>query len=485
MRVMISSNGYFVNSGYGIQCRSLMPRLAELPEFGGSIGSLEGRKNVAQFAWFGNQAAIQTVDGFTIYPAGNDPYGNDVIGRHVRHHGSSICIYLIDAWVLRDVAKSISPSLFLPWFPVDHDPIPSRVLDGIAGAHMPLTYSKWGRDMCNAIGVENTYIPHGVEPSIYHVIDRETAKEFKRQITGLDDCHLTIMVAANKGYPDRKAFTTQLPAWAMFAKDKPHARLYIHTEPSPMYGGVDFGALIADLGIQDKVIFPDRYENFLGMPQQYLALVYNAGDVLMGAAMSEGFGIPLVEAQACGTPVITTDFSAMPELVRWGVAVEPLTRIWTPMNAWQVLPDPRQIRTALEVYHQLWLDNGHDLPLAKRIETQNAIHAEYDWDIIVRDQWAPLMTRLADEAPPLDERFRVGGVEVPKAQDDSVAGFVDALNEGVAAEKKPRPKKRVAPLVPPSEREAVRQHFDSVTERATKRKAAHDAVDAALDEVAE
>lgn len=380
-----------------------------------------------------------------VYPAGNDPYGNDVVGRHVKHFGANCLVSLIDVWVMQNTAQSIAPALWLPWLPIDHEPVPQRVLDSLQGAHLPLTYAKWGHKMLADAGVPNHYIPHGVETSIYKVLlDREAVRQFKRQLTRLDDCHLAIMIAANKGTPDRKAFTTQLPAWAEFAKDKPHARLYMHTEPTPMYGGVDLGVLIANLGIQDKVIFPDRYENFLGYPPQYLSLVYNAADVLMGAAMSEGFGIPLVEAQACGTPVITTDFSAMPELVRWGVAVPPLTRVWTPMNAWQVLPDPRHIRTALEAFHQLWLDNGHDLPLDKRIETQNAIHAEYDWDAIVRDQWAPLMKRLAEEAPPLDARFQVGGVQVPTTQGDDVTEFVAALQEGVQE----KPKRRVAPLTP-------------------------------------
>lgn len=460
LRLMYSSNAFWASSGYGVQGKSLLPRLAELSEFGGAPSSVEGRKNIAGHFWYGLHGGIHHVDGFVCYPAGNDPYGNDVIGKHTKHFGANVVVSLIDVWVMRDTARAIHPALFCPWLPIDHDPVPQRVLDSLQGAHLPITYSKWGHKMLADAGVPNVYVAHGVEPSIYRVLDRANILDFKRQLTDLDDCHLTVMVAANKGYPDRKAFTTQLPAWAEFAKDKPHARLYIHTEPTPIYGGVDFGALITNLGIQDKVLFPDRYTNFMGYPQQFLAMIYNAADVLMGAAMSEGFGIPIVEAQSCGTPVIVTDFSAMPELVRWGVAVPPLTRVWTPMNAWQVLPDPHHICTALEAYHQLWLDHGHDLPLEKRIETQNAIHAEYDWDMIVRDQWAPLMARLADEAPPLDARFQVAGVDVPHSHGDEVADFVQTLQEGIAQEQKPRPKRRVAPLVKDADKPFLREQAE-------------------------
>jgi glycosyltransferase involved in cell wall biosynthesis len=435
-------------SGYGTQAASLLPRLAELPEFDGGRDDSQylrsGRKNWGQHAWYGLQSGLHFHQGFTIYPAGNDPYGNDIIGPHMKHFGANVLFSLIDVWVLRSTSQSIAPALFCPWFPVDHDPIPARVLDSLAGAHTPLTYAKWGHEMCNKLGIANTYIPHGIETGIYRVFpDRDKVREFKAKFTKRDDTHLTLMVAANKGYPPRKAFPEQLQGWAAFAKDKPHAKLHIHTEPTPVYGGIDFGALIADLGIADKVTFPDRYENFMGYPQERLALLYNTADMFLGASMSEGFGIPLIEAQATGTPVITTNFSAMPELVRWGEAVEPMARFWTPMNAWQVLPDPKQITETLERYHALWLDAGRDWPLSTRLAAQNAIHSEYSWDTIVREQWAPLMTRLAEEAPPLDSRFQVAVSEVPQTHTDDVTSFINEVQAGIAASK---PKRRVAPL---------------------------------------
>ncbi len=252
------------------------------------------------------------------------------------------------------------------------------------------------------------------------------------------------MVAANKGFPDRKWFQGQLPAWKEFAKDKPEAFLYLHTEPTQVYGGVDFGYLINHLGITEKVRFPERYENFIGLPQEYLSLVYNAADVLMSCSMSEGFGIPIVEAQAAGTPVVVTDFSAMPELVRWGRKVRVQSPVLTPMNSYQAWPDGAHMTECLNSLYEEWLKDGGDWAMEKRIATQDAIHAEYNWDVIVRDQWAPLMTRLADEAPPLDARFQSQGVTLPETPQDSVEGFLEAVNG--ESKPKPKPKKRVAPL---------------------------------------
>jgi glycosyltransferase involved in cell wall biosynthesis len=65
---------------------------------------------------------------------------------------------------------------------------------------------------------------------------------------------------------------------------------------------------------------------YLGQPDlPTLMQFYNAADVLLAPSTHEGFGITLLEAMACGTPVITGNVSAMPEVVgEAGVLVEPL-----------------------------------------------------------------------------------------------------------------------------------------------------------------
>lgn len=45
-----------------------------------------------------------------------------------------------------------------------------------------------------------------------------------------------------------------------------------------------------------------------------LPLLYNAATVLLYTTLYEGFGLPIVEAMACGTPVITSNVSSMPEI---------------------------------------------------------------------------------------------------------------------------------------------------------------------------
>ncbi|MBS3026829.1 MAG: glycosyltransferase family 4 protein [Dolichospermum sp. DET50] len=64
---------------------------------------------------------------------------------------------------------------------------------------------------------------------------------------------------------------------------------------------------------------------YLGNPDKLtLVQIYNAADILVAPSLYEGFGITILEAMACGTPVITSNVSAMPEVVGdAGVLVNP------------------------------------------------------------------------------------------------------------------------------------------------------------------
>jgi glycosyltransferase involved in cell wall biosynthesis len=65
--------------------------------------------------------------------------------------------------------------------------------------------------------------------------------------------------------------------------------------------------------------FPGDGAVFESMPaQDRLRGLYASGDAYLFASRSEGFGLPLLEAMACRTPVIATPAGAGPELVEEG-----------------------------------------------------------------------------------------------------------------------------------------------------------------------
>ncbi|MCJ7738624.1 MAG: glycosyltransferase family 4 protein [Anaerolineae bacterium] len=69
----------------------------------------------------------------------------------------------------------------------------------------------------------------------------------------------------------------------------------------------DVFAAVERLGLDDKVVFAGY------IPQEELPLLYNAAEVFAYPSIYEGFGLPVVEAQSCGTPVICSNSSSLPE----------------------------------------------------------------------------------------------------------------------------------------------------------------------------
>jgi glycosyltransferase involved in cell wall biosynthesis len=83
----------------------------------------------------------------------------------------------------------------------------------------------------------------------------------------------------------------------------PHKLLLIGTS----LPGVSFDPLITELGLQSEVV-KIGYASHAEM-----VLAYNAADVMVYPSSYEGFGMPVLEAMACGTPVIALDNTAFPE----------------------------------------------------------------------------------------------------------------------------------------------------------------------------
>jgi glycosyltransferase involved in cell wall biosynthesis len=66
-------------------------------------------------------------------------------------------------------------------------------------------------------------------------------------------------------------------------------------------------SLADELGISDDVIFTG------GVPLEETVAFYRAADVFAYPSLNETFGLPILEAMACGCPVVTSDTTAMPE----------------------------------------------------------------------------------------------------------------------------------------------------------------------------
>lgn len=81
----------------------------------------------------------------------------------------------------------------------------------------------------------------------------------------------------------------------------------------------DVFARVEELGLEGEVMFPGYIH------ASELPLWYNAAELFVYPSLYEGFGLPPLEAMACGTPVIAANTSSLPEVVgQAGLTVDPL-----------------------------------------------------------------------------------------------------------------------------------------------------------------
>jgi glycosyltransferase involved in cell wall biosynthesis len=93
-------------------------------------------------------------------------------------------------------------------------------------------------------------------------------------------------------------------------------------------------ALVDELKLADDILFLGR------VPIEDLLYLYNAAQLLVQPSFYEGFGLPPLEAMACGTPVVVSNVSSLPEVVGdAGLLVDPEDVSELTVAIWRVLTD--------------------------------------------------------------------------------------------------------------------------------------------------
>lgn len=330
MKLLWHSNAPWVPSGYGVQSRIFTNLL-----------KADGHEIVFSAFWGLDGSQLRMNDMLTL-PSGYDAYGNDVIQAHYVFHQPDLVISLMDSWVCKPNKWGKLP--WLAWTPIDHNPIPTHVINSLKkGNAIPLAMSRFGEKLLRKGGLDPLYCPHAVDPIMFQPRSRKKI----RKNFGWEDKFVVGMVAANKDTPSRKGFAYAVEAFAEFRKKHENALLYLHTAKD-FPGGEDLELLGAKFELpDDSYFFADPYRMIIGMPNTILRDMYIGMDVLLNPSLGEGFGVPIIEAQAAGTPVIVTNWTSMPELVFAGKTVSGY-KSYTKQGSYAMVPDVSEIYDALE-----------------------------------------------------------------------------------------------------------------------------------------
>jgi glycosyltransferase involved in cell wall biosynthesis len=163
----------------------------------------------------------------------------------------------------------------------------------------------------------------GIDPGRVFVVPNGVSQEFRP--AGSDDVDAFVgsadlprpYILSVGTIEPRKNLGTLLTAYSELIGRVPDAPALV-VAGAPGWGRSDLGAPIEALGLQDRVHVVGH------VPSEQLPLLYSGADLFVFPSRYEGFGLPVVEAMACGTPVVASRASSISEVAGDAAAlVEP------------------------------------------------------------------------------------------------------------------------------------------------------------------
>ena len=202
-------------------------------------------------------------------------------------------------------------------------------------------------------------VPDGVDTRQFRPIpEPERLAQWRVKTFGSDTPYIVYV-----GKPvERRNLSALIKAFGLLKREKgiPHRLLIVGAD---LPGDSPFRQVIISEGVSQEVIVL----GYLGHDE--MPLVYNCAEVLVYPSSYEGFGMPVLEAMACGTPVITLNNTSFPE---FALGVAHL------LENGAVLTLRHGLETVLS-----------DPVLRRRMSEEGPRRAAaYDWRVITRATWS-------------------------------------------------------------------------------------------------
>ena len=357
-------------TGYWNQARTWIPRIRDAGH------------EVAISCLAGVVGHMTNWDGVPVYPMSPyENYGQDTVQYNYEHFGADLVITLTCTWVLAPPIWQGMRTIHIT--PVDCEGMSARDYQVIAGSGgHPAAVCRWGETQMRARELDPLYLPHGVETDLYRPPEDWQAT---RKRLGIDDM---FVVGINAGNHDktRKCWSEAIGGFAAFHAKHPKSLLAIHAN-AMLPNGLKLDALVREWGVDDVAIFsPPGRLNAGAYTDADMAQWYGTLDVLMNIG-NEGFGVPTVEAQACGTPVIVGNYSASQELCGAGWLVKG-QKYWNDHHEkFWYMPFIASVAGQLEKAYK----RRGDMTLRRQAREWSL---RWDADRMFADHWTPVLKEL-------------------------------------------------------------------------------------------
>jgi len=282
--------------------------------------------------------AYQPLDG------GRDGYGLGRIASQVERFEPDVVVLLNDPWNVpayldtlkqfRDQAAEMGIAFEIPpvigWLAVDALNQHGEPLNRLA--HV-VTWTRFAAEELKRGGYEGepAIVPLGVNSELFRPVDKAAARRSVFPATIPADAYVVGVVGRNQ---PRKRIDLIIQYFAEWIKlhHVEDAYLYLHAAPTGEVG-CNIKSIVRYYELGSRVILSEPKVGH-GYDETVLPLVYGAMDVYATTTQGEGWGLPTLEAMACGVPCIVPNWSALGDWPGAAVAKVPCgsTALNSPIN---------------------------------------------------------------------------------------------------------------------------------------------------------
>lgn len=426
-RILIVNDASFLNTGYGIYGKELLTRLHNSNKFEvAELGCYADVSNpkIKNIPWKFYPNAVASTDQRTDQYKANalNQFGLWRFNRCVVDFKPHIVFDIRDYWMFSYQETSPYKKYFNWVIMPATDSAPPKIewLYTFANADMVVPYTEWAKKTLKlSCGKQIKLFPKianaGINPTEFYPVDNKS--EHKKKYFG-KDINVIGTVMRNQR---RKLLPDLMMAFKKYIEilkqsnntdvaDKTY--LYLHTS-YPEENGWDIPALLLEYGIADKTYFtyhclncnqwfPAKFQQGItackhcnnrsayisspvkGVETSQLNEIYNLFDLFMQYAICEGFGMPQVEAAACGLTLASVDYSAMTEIIdNLGGYKIPVSRTFREMetNADRVYPD---IDKTAAIMYDFFINLSEEKRKSSGQATRDRCISHYTWDNVYK-----------------------------------------------------------------------------------------------------
>ena len=413
-KVLFVTESHQVASGFGTYAKQVLPRL-----------NATGKYELAEFASYSSMVEEPNVDWLFFSNMPKTDRDHEIYNQTpVNHFGlwrfdnvvlnfkPDIVLTYRDPWMDQWIGDSATrPYFHWVWMPtVDSAPQKTKWIQNFRKPDALLAYSEYGEKVLleqsnNRLNVVGCASP-AIDPEVYKPV---ASKRTLRKELGIDpDINIFGTVMRNQR---RKLFFELMKAFKIFLEKAPKeiaekTFLYLHTS-YPERSGWDISLGIQEFGLQEKVLSryicrackkfsclkyqdaittcPHCNQRAAVMPSVGLGLeipdlvkVYNIMDLYVQYAICEGFGMPQVEAAACGVPIAAVNYSAMEDVVKFtgGYPIDYKLYRELEVGADRARPDNEHMANILIDHFSMSEEEKNRKMMLTRVNTLK----RYDWD---------------------------------------------------------------------------------------------------------